>query len=179
MKGSSNELEAFWKVLVPSFCFGYHGVSDEWGKWPSHWRSGLSWGTSLAGPGEACFSAQETQETQMFLADFFGRIVRNQWTLDNVLMKSCDIIAGITGSCVLSHLHPQHRCSQLTCQSPPQTRPPHPSVMPPERCQNSSCPLNVRSVLLAKKVPKTVHQRGNMDRLNALVAPYIRDIISS
>ncbi|CAE7377835.1 rib-1 [Symbiodinium natans] len=30
-------------------------------------------------------------------------------------------------------------------------RPPHPSVLPPETCQDSSCSLNVRSVLLALK----------------------------
>ena len=36
-------------------------------------------------------------------------------------------------------------------------RPPHPSVMPPEQCQNSSCPLNVRSVLLAKKGDEMLH----------------------
>mmetsp|Transcript_17943 Transcript_17943/g.40450 ORF Transcript_17943/g.40450 Transcript_17943/m.40450 type:complete len:625 (+) Transcript_17943:21-1895(+) len=30
-------------------------------------------------------------------------------------------------------------------------RPPHPSVMPAESCPNSSCPLNVRSVLLSLK----------------------------
>eukprot|EP00913_Durusdinium_trenchii_P003609 g3339.t1 len=36
-------------------------------------------------------------------------------------------------------------------------RPPHPSVMPPEECQNSSCPLNVRSVLLARKGEEMLH----------------------
>lgn len=30
-------------------------------------------------------------------------------------------------------------------------RPPHASIMPPSECQNSSCPLNVRSVLLAMR----------------------------
>ena len=36
-------------------------------------------------------------------------------------------------------------------------RPPHPSVMPSELCGNSSCALNVRSVLLARKGSELLH----------------------